>query len=202
MFIGDLMIVALAGAGCTGPFAEADAAYERGDYGTAIRLIRPLADQGDADAEFALGVMYVRGLGVRQDDFEAVQWFRKAAEQGKLEAETNLGIMYAGGHGVMKDYAAAVKWYLLAAERGDPDAQHNLGLLYEDGHGVTQDYVLAHMWYSLAVARYADLGKQPREELEKEYPEDSMKRRDAIAAKMTSAEIAESQKLVREWKPK
>jgi Sel1 repeat len=87
------------------------AAMTRGDYPTALRLVRPLADQGDAIAQNNLGVMYDRGKCVPQDYAEAVKWDRLAANQGYDRAQTNLGILYAdGGHGVPQDYAEAVKW--------------------------------------------------------------------------------------------
>ena len=77
-----------------------------------------LAEAGDADAQFSLGVMYEQGKGIRQDYTEAVRWYRKAAEQGYAEAQYNLGVMYAEGQGVRQDEAEAVKWYRKAAELG------------------------------------------------------------------------------------
>ena len=74
------------------------------------------AEQGNAQAQFNLGVMYDQGQGVRQDDAQAAQWFRKAVEQGVAEAQYNLGVMYANGKGVHQDYAQAVQWYRKAAE--------------------------------------------------------------------------------------
>ena len=78
-------------------FDEAVAAYQRGDYATAIRKFRPLAEQGDAETQFNLGIMYDHGQGFRRDDAEAVKWWRKAAEQGIAEAQFNLGGMYSNG---------------------------------------------------------------------------------------------------------
>ena len=96
------------------------AAYQRGDYATALREWRPLAEQGYADAQFNLGVMYDEGRGVPQDDAEAVKWYRKAAEQGDAGAQYNLGVMYGNGLGVPQDYAQAHMWYNLAASRFPP----------------------------------------------------------------------------------
>ena len=86
------------------PLEDARAAYERGDYVEALRLFRPLADQGDAPAQNALGVMYQNGRGVPQDYAETAKWYRKAAEQGVAEAQANLGFMYEAGQGVPQDY--------------------------------------------------------------------------------------------------
>ena len=94
---------------------EAVAAYQRGDYATVVRELRPLAEQGDAKAQFELGVMYATGLGVPQDYAEAVKWYRKAAEQGVAEAQYILGFMYRKGRGVPQDYLRAYAWYDLAA---------------------------------------------------------------------------------------
>ena len=91
-------------------FAEGAAAYLRGDYATALREYRPLAEQGNAAAQTNLGFMYDNGQGVPQDYAEAVKWYRKAAEQGRADAQFNLGIMSARGQGVPQDYTEAVKW--------------------------------------------------------------------------------------------
>ena len=75
-------------------------AYEQGDYATALREWRPFAEQGDAEAQYNLGVMYANGEGVPKDDAEALKWYRKAAEQGFAKAQLNLGVMYTNGEGV------------------------------------------------------------------------------------------------------
>ncbi len=126
-------------------------AYQRGDYATALRIFRQLAEQGDADAQNALGIMYDKGQGVAKDYAEAMRWCRKAANQGEALA------------------------------------QYDLGVLYSRGLGVTRDYVQAHMWFNLAAAR----GEK-----------DSGKVRDTLAEEMTPAQIAEAQRMAREWKPK
>ena len=110
-----------------GPWEDASSAANRGDYANALRLFRPLAEQGDAHAQFNLGVMYQDGQGVPQNHAEAVKWYRLAAEQGIDRAQYNLGVMYANGRGVPQNYAEAVKWYRLAADQGHASAQNNLG---------------------------------------------------------------------------
>ena len=131
--------------------------------------------------------MYANGEGILQDDKEAVKWFRKAAEQGDASAQYNLGVMYNNGRGIPQDYEEAIKWYRKAAEQGYASAQFNLGVTYGNGEGVVQDYVTAHMWYNLAGARGSEKAR--------EY-------RDSIAKNMTPVQIAEAQRLAREWKPK
>ncbi len=93
-------------------------AYNRGDYAAAYRELLPLAEQGDAGAQFRLGVMYDEGRGVPQSDAQAAEWYRKAAEQGNAVAQRFLGDMYAEGRGVPQSDAQAVEWYRKAAEQG------------------------------------------------------------------------------------
>ncbi len=114
------------GTGCGPDFNKGVAAYESGDFATALGEFRPLAEQGDARAQFNLGVMYEKGRGVPQDDKIALKWFTLAAEQGYARAQHNLGLMYDKGEGVPQDYKTAVKWYELATEQGKSSAQNNL----------------------------------------------------------------------------
>ena len=134
-----ILALMLTGGAAAGPLEDAVAAYKRGDYATALRLWRPLAEQGNAQAQYNIGIMYESGKGVPQDYAEAVKWFRLAAEQGDADAQYNLGVMYGKGQGVPQDYAEAVKWFRLAADQGDADAQYNLGVMYGKGQGVPQD---------------------------------------------------------------
>ena len=122
--------------------------------------------------------------GMPQDDAEAVTWFRRAAEQGAAWAQYELGNRYHYGSGVPQDDAEAVAWYRRAAEQGDSWAQFVLGLRYADGQGVPQDHTLAHMWFIIA-----GLGGDKR----------AAERSARIAAQMTPTQIAEAQRLAREW---
>ena len=143
-----------------------------------------LADQGNAVAQYNLGVMYDNGRGVPQDNAQAVIWYRKAADKGYAAAQFNLGLMYDDGRGVPQDYAQAVAWYRKAAEQGDAAAQFDLGVMYDNGHGVPQDYVEAHMWFNLAASRQ----KMAHFAM-------AAQNRDAVAAKMTPDQIAEAQRM-------
>ena len=187
-----LGLTAPAWAGISWDEAEAEAAYDVGDYATAFRKWRPLAKQGNAKAQSRLAAMYYMGLGVTQDYAKALKWSRKAAEQGVAIAQTFVGVIYAEGRGVSQDYAEALKWYRKAAEQGNAKAQNNLGGMYGNGHGVTQDYVQAHMWYNLAVSK-----SPPGKDRNK-----AVKNRNAVAKRMTPAQISKAQKLAREWRPK
>ncbi len=114
---------------------EGVAAYKRGDYATALREWRPLAEQGHAKAQYNLGQMYRNGQGVPQDYARAAKWFRKAAEQGVAVAQYNLGFMYEHGLGVTQDYAKALQWWRKAAAQGHPKAKDYVKAL--DAAGVT-----------------------------------------------------------------
>jgi TPR repeat protein/3-methyladenine DNA glycosylase Tag len=157
------------------------------DYEEAAQWYRLAGEQGEASAQFFLGIMYQQGHGVPQDDKEAVRWHHLAAEQGDASGQDMLGLMYECGRGVQRDHREAVRWYRLAAEQGNASAQASLGLMYEKGQGVLQDYVQAHMWFNLAGVDGNAVAAE---------------RRGAVADKMTPEQIAEAQRLAREWKPK
>ncbi len=169
------------------PYKDAQAAYDRGDWGTVLRLNKPLADQGNAGAQFILGQMFATGRGVPQNYAEAMKWYRLAADQGNADAQNNIGVMFGDGRGVPENEAEGKKWSRLAADQGHAFAQISLGVMFSKGEGVPQDYVQAHMWFNLAGAGGNSIGKQGR---------------DWVARKMTPAQIAEAQRLAAEWKPK
>ena len=119
-------------------------------FGEDLSALRKKAEQGDAKAQFNLGIAYFDGQGVPEDKKEALKWFRLAAEQGNAKAQYNLGVVYFDGQGVPKDSKEAVKWYRLAADQGFAEAQFNLGWAYFFGYAVPQDYKEAVKWYRLA----------------------------------------------------
>jgi TPR repeat protein len=137
--------------------------------------------------------MYEEGQGTSRDYGQAVWWYRKAAEQGHEAAQIFLARMYEYGRGVPQDYGQAVEWYRKAAEQapiGEP--QYSLGRMYMQGYGVPRDYVQAHLWFNLAASQF----------LPGKYQEAAAQARDLVAARMTPAQVAEAQRLAREWKPK
>jgi len=148
--------------GCSGGSGDLDKgikAYENGDYKTAVREWKPLAEKGDAIAQHKLGRMYRDGKGVSKDDKTAVKWFRLGAEQGYAGAQTSLGWMYSEGRGAPKDDKTAVKWFRLGAEQGNAAGQTNLGFMYSEGNGVPQNYDTAIKWYKLAAAQGDDVAQ-------------------------------------------
>jgi uncharacterized protein len=167
-------------------FEDAKAAYDRGDYAAALKLFRPLAEQGFSPAQAILGMMYEQGQGAPPNYVEAIRWFRLAADQHNPVAQLGLGAMYSRGEGVPQDDAEAAKWYRPAADQGVAMAQYNLGVRYYEGRGVQHDYVLAHLWFNLAAAQHY---------------RDAAKNRDLAEQQMTPAQIDKARKLAREWKP-
>jgi len=101
-----------------GPFQDGQAAYQRHDYATALRVWRRLAEQGSAPAEFSLGLIYSQGVGVPQDYADAVKWYLEAANQGNGAAQLKLGAMFARGRIAPKNNICALMWYNLAAAQG------------------------------------------------------------------------------------
>lgn len=141
----------------TGSNASADVragvtAWEAGDYARAVAEWRPLAVQGDPDAQFNLGQAYKLGRGVPQDFNQAITWFRSAADQGHLQSEDNLGlVMYEMGQ-----KADALPWLQRSASRGEPRAQYVLGAELFNGERISRDWVRA---YAL-MKRSSDAGLQ------------------------------------------
>jgi len=153
--------------------------------------ILPLAEKGKADAQFLLGIMYQGGIGVSENDQEALKWFRKGAEQNHATAQYWLGKMYYEGNGVPQDYNEAAQMYRKSAEQGFADAQLSLGQLYYYGKGVPKDYVLAYMWSNLATSKSS---KRTREQAFVWLEE-------TVSANMSREQIAVAQRLARRWKP-
>ena len=101
-------------------FDEGEAAYHKRDYQTALREWQPLADTGDAEAQYKIGMMYRRGLGVKPDFHESAVWLLKAAEQGHGMAQARLARLLQDGKGIEKDVIEAYKWLILAVQNENP----------------------------------------------------------------------------------
>jgi TPR repeat protein len=141
-------------------------------------------EKGTAEDQYQLGMRYERGVGVPQSYLEAVRWYRLAAMQGYRDGQYKLCEMSERGQGLPQDYQEALRWCGLAADQGHGRAMFILGRLYHTAHGVPHDVVRAHMWYNLAAAHGYDDGK---------------KWRDRLADEMSPSQVAEAQKLAREW---
>ncbi|MFQ5983970.1 MAG: tetratricopeptide repeat protein [Alphaproteobacteria bacterium] len=131
--------------------AAGQQAYLAGNYGTALKELLPLAKQGDAEAQYLVGVMRDHGQGVARNYRKAAEWYRKAADQGHTLAQFNLGFLYyngtsADGDPIPQSYIAAAAWLGKAAESGLTMAQALLGWMYFRGVGVARDYEQAMAW--------------------------------------------------------
>lgn len=161
-------------------------AYEQGDYVTALKEWRPLAEEGQADAQFYVGALYYHGEGVPQSNIEAARWYRRAADGGHAAAQHNLGVMLYTGEGMPEDPREAFRWFQRAANQGHGPAQYNLGILYAEGSGTSPDNVQAFLWFSLAAAQNEVNAQQAKA---------------FVAGRMTPAQLAEAERLARQWKP-
>jgi len=136
-------------------FASGLDAFDRGLYQEALAQFKPLAQEGNARAEYRLGLSYAKGLGIARDYKRAVIWLRKSADQGYASAENDLGTLYDQGRGVAASPEQAARWFHMAAVQGHGSAQLNLATLYLKGRGVRQDPVQAFAWANAA----SDLGE-------------------------------------------
>lgn len=128
-------------------------AYEAGNYEEARKAFQPLADVGDPDGLYNLGVMHARGQGGPKEPAKAMQFYRRAAEVGNANALTNLASHYYYGDGVEKDPAEAARLYGLAARAGVPLAQRYYGVMLIKGEGVEQDVAQGADWLMQAALR-------------------------------------------------
>ena len=136
------------------------AARDKGDYATALRLWRPLAEQGNAVAQFNLGLMYANGQGVTQDYAAAVSWYRKSADQGNADAQHGLGFMYSVGYGVPQDSTTALSWYRKAAEQGDARMQGRVAFNLSIGLGIPAGSAESAKWNAESAKWYRKAAEQ------------------------------------------
>ncbi len=165
-------------------FATGQEAYNSGDYQTAITEWQPLAEAGNADGQFGMGLLYANGFGVPLDDDQALKWYLLAAAQSHAEAQCNIAVMYANGWGVPQSDEEAFKWYSLAADQGVTPAQIGVAKMYSGGFGVAQDRVQAHKWFTIA----AELGDF-----------NAASKRDYLADRLSADELAEANRLANNW---
>ena len=165
-------------------------AVEKQDYMAAFQIFKSLADQGNAEAQHNLAILYRQGKGVMQDEKLAAEWFRKAADQGLPSAQFYLGHMYDTGEGIEKNPELAFSWYQKAAQQGNPMAQTNLGVAYISGEGVKQDIILAYVWFSLAASQGLTTALENRNELRKEMSEELVENAQRLTREYFSKYVA------------
>lgn len=139
------------GAGAATP-EDGRRAYNAGHFTDAMGIWAKLSREGDAEAEFGLGLLYDLGNGTPENPRSAFLWYKMAAEAGLSAAEFNVGAMYDSGRGIARDPEAAAAWYAKAAARGHHRAQYDLGQMYEHGDGVPRNPEAAAAWFKAAAA--------------------------------------------------
>lgn len=160
------------------------AAYNALDYAAAKAEWQELADAGDAEAAYGIGMLYGNGFGVDMDDALALKYYGIAAEKGHKEAQFNLAVMHQNGWGMSPNEKLANEWYLKAADQGQTQAQMALGRYYAMDFSSSYDPVKAYKWFSLA-KRLGDI--------------DASTKQDFIMSRMTAEQIAEGDALVEAW---
>ena len=178
-----VVLILLLGSPAAANLSKGSEAVESRSDATSLKEWGALAEQGDADAQFNMGVVYLQGIGVTQDYQAAFNWFKKSTEQKHAIAQFSLGVMYLQGLGVTQDYKVAFNWFKKAAEQGGSEAQAVLSSMYEDGIGIPQDYTRAHMWWNIA----ASLGNEA-----------AAGNRDKVEKMMTPSQIEKAQGLAHE----
>lgn len=197
-------------------------ALRKRDYATAAKELKPLAERGDAEAQYRIGLMYEHGAGYPKDMKQGVAWLTKAATQGHASAQQELGVIYSTGDGVPRDPKRAAGWFAKAAAQDNMAAQFNLGLLYAKGDGVPNDLAQALALFRRAAAQ----GFAPAlEKVGIAYEEgiggtkdaalaylyyaiaarggapDHAARRDAIGATLPAAQVQSARAMADAWRP-
>jgi TPR repeat protein len=159
-------------------------AYNSTEYDTAFAIWQPLAEAGDVESQYGLGMMYGNGFGVAMDDALALKWYGMAAEQGHSGAQCNLAVMYQNGWGVPLNEEEAVHLYTLAAEQGVAEAMLALGRHFAMDFSESYDPVQAYKWFSLA-ALMDNI--------------DAASKREIIAGKMSVEQVADGNVMIDLW---
>ncbi len=159
-------------------------AYNSLDYATAKSEWESLADSGDAEAAYGMGLLYGNGFGVDMNDDLAIRYYKIAADQGLGDAAFNLAVMHQNGWGVPMDEVKANEWYAVAADKGNTEAQMALGRYYAMDFLDSYDPVVAYKWFSIA-AKLGDI--------------DGSAKREFIEARMTEDQLAQARAAVDSW---
>ncbi len=180
-----ILVLGLAAPVTAAELDDAVTAAHRGDYATALRELSPLAEQGDARAQFDVGFMHAFGWGVPRNAAEAIAWYRKAADQGLPVAQHFLGIAYVNGDGVRPDDAEAARWFARAAAQGFAQAQYMRGLMTLEGRGFAKDPVQGYAFIVMAGQGGVRSAARVVQKLA-----------------LTEAQRAQAQQIIDHWKPK
>ena len=147
------LFISLSSPALADDYSNALAASKKGDFSTSFKLLKPLAEKGDARAQGELGALYLSGRGTSKDPKEGLRWTKEAANKGLATAQYNLGVIYLDGQVAPQNFPEAMKWLLAAAGQGVPAAQAGVAAMFYEGQGVPQSYDEAAKWMQLAAAQ-------------------------------------------------
>jgi len=173
-------------ADANGELERAKQAYRNKDPKTFVFIIKELAHQGNAEAQYALATVYqgMPGTDVEVDEMESAKWLTLSASQGYPEAEYYVGFLYYRGRGLFpKDKQETLKWYKKSAEHGFINAQHSLGMFYYLGDGIPQDYIKAYKWLHLASKKGYRMATKTEKELEEIMSPEEISKAKTLAQK-------------------
>jgi len=140
-----------------GPLEDGHDAFDNKQYKRAYQIWLPLAEQGDQEAQYNIGLLYMKGNGVEKNERTALHWFTRAGEQGMADAQYNAGVMFYSGKGVYPDHKSAIEWWTLAANQGNPNAQNNLANMYAFAYGTKREPEKAlNLWSAAAKQGHPD----------------------------------------------
>lgn len=192
LFIGLLLVLTFTLPAYADPYADGRKAYEEGDHATAIEIWKPLAEAGEAWAQYSIANLYMEGLGVDKNLVAASYWLERAAFQGFPLAQYRLGNAYREGYGFKKDNAEAVRWWRYAADEGIKDAMYNLGVNYYYGHGVEQNRATAYEWLQKAAEAGHELAQDAILVAQAGIEAELIENIDALEPKTAASEAAEA----------
>jgi V8-like Glu-specific endopeptidase len=180
-----LGVLSTAAPAVAGELDEAVAVAHHGDYSAALKHLSPMAEKGDARAQFDIGFMHAYGWGYQRNPTEAIAWYRRAADQGLAVAQHFLGLAYVNAEGVRPNDEEAARWFGRAAAQGFAQSQYLLGLMLLDGRGVQRDVVQGYAWIVMA-------GQGGVRSAGRTIPR----------LALTEAQRAQAQEVIAHWKPK
>lgn len=181
-----LILVSLAGAASAQTVKAGVEAWQRNDPARAVSIWKPLAERGDADAQFNLGQAYRMGRGVSIDLAQAQGWFERAARQGHVDSATSLGLMlFQNGNRI-----AGMRWLKAAADAGEARALLVYGTALFNGDGVPADPVLAYAYVSRAAAQGLAPAKETLAQMDAVLPLAQRQRGTALAQSLAKAKPA------------
>ncbi|QPJ62420.1 MAG: sel1 repeat family protein [Candidatus Nitronauta litoralis] len=166
------------------PFLKGWSEYENKNFDLALKTWLPLAERGNPDAQYFVGIFFSKGLGVPVNFKEAGKWFQKSADQGDVGAQYQLGIFFETGKGYPRDLHQAGYWFKKAAKQGYPDAQYHLGRWYSKINGAKQDFVLSYVWLSLAEANGIQTARPKINAVKKQLTPEQLTKASQLAHKL------------------